>query len=123
MENNKKLFTEEDFDIAVSFLEEKKVLQKNSRKKYEIETYLDNGGNSLVVVSSKKRPALLKNLLDQKVLAVYEIRANEDYSVVISLPNASEPAYANRDIYYPHFKQEYLSKMNEQKVEEASQSK
>ena len=118
MENNKNLFKEEDFEVAVPFLEAKGILQKDSRKKLDVETYLDNGGNSLVVVSSKKRPNFLKSVMSQKVLAVYEIRANEDYSVLIQLPEAHEPVYANRDIYYPHFKEEYLEK---QKAEQNAQ--
>lgn len=115
MEENKNLFNKEDLNIAISFLEAKGCLQKNSQKKLDVESYLDNGGNSIVVVSSKKRPGILKNVFSQKILAVYEIRANEDYSVLIQLPSAHEPIYANRDIYYPHFKQEYLKNQNAEK--------
>lgn len=114
MENKTKLFNEDDLEVAVAFLEEKGCLTKNSQKKLDVEAYLDNGGNSIVVVSSKKRPGFLKSVLNQKVLAVYEIRANEDYSVLVQLPGSYEPLTVERNVYYPHFKEAYLESKKEQ---------
>ena len=105
-----KLFKEEDLEIAIAFLEQKGCLPANSRKKVDVDAYLDNGGNSIVVVSSKKRPGVLKDILSQNVLSVYEIRANEDYEVLTTLKNAYRPVVVPRDVYYPDFKEEYLAK-------------
>ena len=117
MENNKNLFKNEDLEVAVAFLEEKGCLPKNSNKKLDVESYLDNNGNSIVVVVSKKRPGLLKGVLSQKVIATYEIRANEDYSVLGQIPGAYEPVSIARDIYYPDFKQEYNEQKEAQNVQ------
>ena len=111
-----KKFTKEDLKIIIPFLETKGCIPQNSQKKLDIETYLDNGDNSIVVVVYKKRPTVLKSLLNEKVLATIEVRANEDYTVLIQNAGANEPHYAERTVYYPHFKEEYLEQQKETNV-------
>ena len=118
MAENKKLFTKEDLEIVISFLESKGCLPANSRKKLDVEAYLDNGGNSIVVVSSKKRPGVLKSILSQKVISVFEVRANEDYEVLTNASGSSEPKVIARDIYYPDFKEEYLQNQKAENSQE-----